>query len=443
MPLVPDSVDVPARAGRRARRVSTLASELLGSAILKIAGEIRALTASGRQVCNLTVGDFSPREFPVPELLVRATQDALANGETNYPPSSGIPALRDAVRSFTREWLGLDFPAESVLVTGGARPALYAAYRTLVDPGDRVVYPVPSWNNPYYVQLIGAQGVPVVCEAATSFLPTRTMLEPVIRGARLLVVNSPLNPAGSVLDAAALGEICDLVLEENARRGPDERPLYLLYDQIYWMLTFGDRAHVTPAGLRPEIAPYVVLVDGISKAFAATGLRVGWALGPADVIGPMSDLVGHVGAWAPRPEQVATAKLLASRQAITDYHRTMKHEVQRRLGALYDGIMAMKQRGLAVDAVPPAGAIYLSARFNVRGMRTPDGEVLRDNEAIRRYLLTAADFAAVPFQAFGVEADTGWFRLSVGAVSLADITAVLPKVSAALEKLTGTPEARG
>ena len=414
-----------------------MADGMMGSAILKVAANVRALTAQGRRICNLTVGDFDSRQFPIPGMLKSGIEEALRNGETNYPPGFGMPVLREAIRNFSRAGLGVDYPSDSVLVTSGARPAIYAAYRTLVDPGERVVYSVPSWNNAYYCQLVGAQGVPVPCDASTSFQPTRAMLERVIRGARMLVLNSPLNPTGTVLDAATLTAICDLVLEENARRAGRDRPLYLLYDQVYWMLTFGSVAHVTPVAQRPAIAPYTISVDAISKSFAATGLRVGWVLGPTDLIQRMGDFIGHVGSWAPRPEQVATAALLSAPDAIAEYHRTMKAGLQQRLEWLYRGLNDMRGRGLPVDAVPPAGAIYLSARFALTGRRTPAGTTLRSNEEIRTYLLHEANFAAVPFQAFGVTEDTGWFRLSAGAVSLADIEAVLPAVAKVVEAAAG------
>ncbi len=267
------------------------------------------------------------------------------------------------------------------------------------------------------------------------------MLEPLVRGARMLVVNSPLNPTGTVFDEQTLTDICDLILEENERRGHHERPLYLLYDQVYWMLTFNDIHHVTPVALRPAMTPYTISVDAISKAFASTGLRVGWLLGPTDIVRSMGDFIGHIGAWAPRPEQVATAGLLVARPAIEQYNRVIRQGLQLRLDALYGGITAMRDRGLPVDAVPPAGAIYLSARFALAGCRTPGGDTLHGNEEIRRYLLQEAGFAAVPFQAFGVEGDTGWFRLSAGAVSPNDIAEVLPRVAAAIDAV-GVPSGR-
>src|SRR5215213_10283285 len=137
-------------------RLSTLAGSLLGSEILKIAADVRALAADGRDVCNLTVGDFSPAEFRIPAQVEQGIIDGLRRGETNYPPSDGILALREAVRTLYRRELAMDPALASVVVTSGSRPGIYATYRALVDPGDRVVYPTPSWNNPYYVQLVGA-----------------------------------------------------------------------------------------------------------------------------------------------------------------------------------------------------------------------------------------------------------------------------------------------
>ena len=253
---------------------------LAGSRILAIADEVRALQASGRQICNLSIGDFDPREFPIPRPLLERIEGALRRGETNYPPSAGMPALREQIAALYAREFGLSVPAASIVVTGGSRPGLFAAYQLTVDHGDRVVFPVPSWNNDHYCELAGATAVPIECRSDTAFLPTAASLARALRGARLLVLNSPVNPTGTAFDAATLGAICDAVLEENGRRSADELPLYLLYDQVYWMLTFGGLSHVVPSVLRPEVAPYTILVDGISKVFAATGLRVGWVCPP-------------------------------------------------------------------------------------------------------------------------------------------------------------------
>ncbi|MEP7001994.1 MAG: aminotransferase class I/II-fold pyridoxal phosphate-dependent enzyme [bacterium] len=424
------SNDTGVRAG--AARVSAIAGSLVGSEILKIAADVRAIVASGRDVCNLTVGDFSPTEFRIPESLEHGIVEALRRGETNYPPSDGTLPLREAIRTLYQRELGFTPDLASVIVTAGSRPGIYATYRALLDPGDKVVYPTPSWNNNHYVHLLDAEGIQVSCDAASKFLPTRESLTTAVRGARLLALCSPLNPSGTTFTADALRAICELVVEENARRGAGERPLYLMYDQVYWTLTFGDTEHVHPIAVCPEVAPYTVYIDGISKAFAATGVRVGWIVAPADVAGPMSGLLGHVGAWAPKAEQGAVASLLGDIDAMRSYRTRMISGLRERLDALHDGLAAMRDAGLPIEVLVPEGAIYLSARFSLRGLSGPDGQRLETDEHVRQYLLKAAGVAIVPFQAFGVAEDTGWYRLSVGAVSPEQIARMLPRLEQAI-----------
>jgi aspartate aminotransferase len=412
------------------RDLSPLARGLIGSEILKIANEIRALIAAGESVCNLTVGDFSPAEFRIPRGLEEEMISALIAGETNYPPSDGMLDLRKAVAQLYEDELALKYPVESVLISCGSRPIIYATYAALVDRGDKVVYPIPSWNNNHYTYLLG--GVPVEIEVGpeTDFLPTAELIRPHIRDARLLCVCSPLNPAGTVMAKSQVEAIAGLVVEENDRRkSSGERKLFLMWDQVYWMLTFGTNRHYAPVQLVPEVAPYTIFVDGISKAFAATGVRVGWAVAPPHVTARMRDILGHVGAWAPRAEQIGLAKFLKQKKAIAEFHEEMIRGLQLRLDLLHDGLEAMRRDGLPVRAFAPQGAIYLSAQFDLigRGFST--------NEEIRRFLLAKARFAVVPFQAFGLKRDNGWFRLSVGAVSPEAVRAGLERVRKAIEQL--------
>ncbi len=415
--------------------VSRMARGLVGSEILKIAADIRAMIAEGHTICNLTVGDFDPKYFPIPRELRKSIEAALNAGETNYPPSDGMMNLRKAVKTFYERRLGLDYPIESFIITSGARPAIYATYNALIDEGDKVVYPIPSWNNNHYCQLSRATWESAICSAEDAFLPTREVLEGTLTDAKLLSLCSPLNPTGTAFTREALEGICDLVIEENASRSSEERPLFIMYDQVYWMLTFGDTVHHNPVSLRPELAGNTIFVDGISKAFAATGVRVGWAVAAPDVAHRMSNILGHIGAWAPRAEQVATAALLLDDDAIDGYHATMISEIETRLRILFDGIRALREDGFPVDAITPMGAIYLTAQFNLIGRTTRTGTVLETNEDIRKYLLEEARLAIVPFQAFGSKENTGWFRLSAGAVSVEEIETMLPRLRSALENL--------
>lgn len=414
--------------------LSTVARGLVGSEILRIAATIREMQAAGETVCNLTVGDFSPAQFRIPTRLEEAIADAFAAGQTNYPPSDGLLELRREIQHFTERGLGLTYPIESIIVAGGARPVIWAAYAAVVDPGETVLYPVPSWNNNHYTFLSQARAIEVRTGPETDFLPTAEMLRPHIGEARLLAINTPLNPTGTVLAASEVEAIARLVVDENRRRAATgARSLYLLWDQVYWTLTFGSARHHTPPELVPESAEWTIFVDGISKSFAATGLRVGWTLAAPYVAARMRDLLGHVGAWAPKPEQAATARFLADTAAIAEFHDGMIRDVRRRLDALHDGFQAMKRDGLPVDSVAPQGAIYLSARFDLVG-KTIDGERIGTNARIRELLLSDAGFAVVPFQAFGLREENGWMRASVGAVSVADIEAGLPRVRAFLAR---------
>jgi aspartate aminotransferase len=420
--------------------LSTLARGVVGSEILRIAAEIRAMEAKGQPVCDLTIGDFDPKYFPIPTKLLEATCAALEAGQTNYPPAEGILPLREAVVRLYERDLGLTYPVDSVVIAAGARPLLYGTYRTLVDPGDTAIYPVPTWNNNHYAHLSGAHGIPVPVTASSNFFPTPDQLRPHLSSARLLILNSPLNPTGTVISRGALTAITELVVEENRRREKEGgKPLYLVYDQVYWTLTFGGIKHHTPVEVVPESAPYVIFLDAISKAFCATGMRVGWGVMPPAIRKRMSDILGHVGAWAPKAEQVGVAAFLDDTGAVRGHRETVRRKLAERLEALYRGVMDMKQDGFLVDAFEPQGAIYLSARFDLFG-RTINGTHVKTNDDVRRLLL-GAGLGGVPFQAFGLAGDTGWFRLSVGAVSMDDIAGVFPRLRALLTEAPAVPAA--
>ncbi|HEY0715110.1 MAG TPA: aminotransferase class I/II-fold pyridoxal phosphate-dependent enzyme, partial [Polyangia bacterium] len=391
--------------------LSEVARGLRGSDILRMGAEVRARKAAGHPVCNLTVGDFDPAQFPIPAELNAGISRALAAGQTNYPPADGLPELRAAVAGLYRDNLGLDYPPEGVLIGSGARPLLFSTFETLVDPGDEVVYAVPSWNNHHYVHLSAARGIELSVDAANNFFPRPEDFDAHLSTARLIVLNSPLNPTGTMIAPDVLRAISERIVAENRRRqARGAKALWLLYDQVYWQLAFGAIPHVTPPGLVPEVAPYTVLLDAASKSYAATGLRIGWALMPPAVRHRMADIIGHVGAWAPRAEQVAMAELLRDRAGLARYRTTMNAGIKQRLEALASGLRDLAAGGAPIEVIDPQGAIYLSMR-----VVAPQ----RSNEAIRQHLLEEAGVAVIPFQAFGLTGDTGWFRLSVGAVSLA------------------------
>lgn len=417
------------------QKVSEMAENLIGSEIIKLAGEVKAKMDKGEKIHNLTIGDFNPKIFPIPTELKNEIIKAYQNEETNYPPANGIQELREAVSRFLHTREGLEYNANQILISGGARPLIYAVYQTLLDPQDKVLFPVPSWNNNHYTHLSRGQQIFVETTPENKFMPTAAELKPFISDASLLAVCSPLNPTGTTFTEQGLKEICEMVLEENRKRGASRKPLYLLYDQIYWTLTFGDTQHVDPVTLCPDMKNYTIYIDGISKSFAATGVRVGWAFGPQKIIDKMKSILSHVGAWSPKAEQVATAKYLKDDKAIDTYLTSFKDEVNQRLVAFYNGIIDLKNQGFNVDAIAPEAAIYLTVNFNLVGKTTADGRLLASTADVTAYLLDEAKIAIVPFNAFGSSKDSTWYRLSVGTAVLSEIDGLFVQLKAALSKL--------
>lgn len=420
-----------------AERLSELARGMHMSGILRTAQQVRELRAAGTQILDFSLGDFSPKHFPIPGKLLSGIQAALEAGATNYPPPPGLLSLRSAVCDYVERASGVRYPVESVLITCGGRPVLYGAYLTVVAPGDTVVYSVPSWQNDSYAWLSGAKAVEIEAKSVNGFQPTLAELEPHLEGARMLCLCSPGNPTGTAMEPAVLQSILEAVVAENRRREKSgiDRPLFLLYDQIYSSIRVKDNKHRYALALVPESAPYVMTMDGASKAFAATGLRVGWLLAPPAIVNKAGELLSHVGAWAPHAEQCGMIELLNDAGAIAAYRAKMDAGVHQRLDALHRGFAQMRDDGLPVDVLCPDGAIYVSLQLKLRG-RQFAGRVLTDNEAIRSAVLKEAGVAVVPFQAFGLMEESGWFRLSVGAVSMEEIAEVFPRLRALLAKIS-------
>lgn len=415
--------------------VSQMAESLQGSEIIRLAGEINEKIKRGEKIWNFTIGDFDPTIFPIPELLLNEIISAYKAGHTNYPAANGILPLRQEIAKFISQYQGLEYDSEAYLVAGGARPLIYALFQTIVDPGEKVVFPVPSWNNNHYTHLSHANQVMIEASAENNFMPTAEELRPHLSDATLLALCSPLNPTGTTFTKEGLREIAQLVLEENLRRAPGSKPLYLMYDQIYWTLTYGDTRHEDPVSLVPELRPYTVFIDGLSKAFAATGVRVGWAFGPHHIIDKMKSILGHVGAWAPKAEQVATASFLSDANQVQTFIQNLRERLKRRLEAFYEGFTQLKSEGFPVDAVAPQAALYLTVKIDLRGKHTESGKLLESTSDVTQYVLDKAGVAIVPFYAFGASRDSSWYRLSVGTCKTDSIPQVFESLRSAFSVL--------
>ena len=418
------------------RNVSLKADTLIGSEIIKLGNEINQKIKEGQSIYNLTIGDFNPQLFPIPSLLKEHIVAAYQNNQTNYPPPDGIPELKKAVKAFLLKNEGIAFADDELMIASGGRPIIYAIYEAIVDPNDKVLYPIPSWNNNHYCHLSDAQRIEVETTAEEGFMPSAKSLAPYLKDVVLLALCSPLNPTGTTFRRAELEKICDLVIEENKRRAGKSKPLYVLFDQMYWMLMADGIEHFNPLSIRPEMKPYTLFVDGISKSFAATGVRVGWGMGPAEVIGKMKSIIGHIGAWAPKAEQVATAHFLNDEVGVNTFLNELKLKINSRFDKLYKGIEALRAEGFPIQIIKPEGAIYLSVQISILGKKDKQGKLIESTAAITQFLLEEAQLAIVPFTAFGCAAGTDWYRISIGTLNEADIPDLLLKLRQALSELT-------
>ncbi|MBK7762214.1 MAG: pyridoxal phosphate-dependent aminotransferase [Bacteroidetes bacterium] len=417
-------------------KLSHLAETLIPSEIIKLGNEISERIKQGQTIYNFTIGDFDPSVFPIPQGLEDEIVNAYRAKKTNYPPANGIAELRNVLSSFIEKRQGLHYTPNEFLISGGGRPLIYAAYRVLCDRDDKLIYPVPSWNNNHYTHFVEGQHICIETTPESNFLPKAEDLIPHFKGATLLALCSPLNPTGTVFTKEQLSAICEAVISENASRTEDEKPLYIIYDQIYWTLTFGETAHYDPVSLYPALRNYTVFIDGVSKSFCATGVRVGWAFGPERIIDKMKGVLSHVGAWSPMAEQVASAKFIAKYEEVDQFLLQTKNAIHQRLQSIYDGICELKSLGYAVEAISPMAAMYLTIRFAIKG-KSYDGKKIECTQDISNFLLEEASLAIVPFSAFGADRESDWYRLSVGTCKLECIPEMLAKLKLALDKLDG------
>ena len=292
-------------------KLSHIGNNIVGSEIIKISQQIKEISKT-KKVQNLTIGDFDSNINPIPEKLKDAIVDSVYGNLTNYPLSAGQLNLRESVSEYLKKRQGIEYSPDEILVGGGVRPLIYTVYKLLVNSGEEVIYPVPSWNNNHYCFLHGVVKQEIECKPENSFFPTVEDIDSRVNDkTSLICICSPQNPTGRVIDPEVLKGICELIVRENKFRASQvgSRPLYLFFDQIYSDLTV-EGSFVHPITLCPEIRDYLICVDGVSKSLCATGIRVGWAFGPKDIMGKMTEVFSHIGAWAPKPEQNGVAKYL-------------------------------------------------------------------------------------------------------------------------------------
>lgn len=415
-------------------KLSQLAETLIGSEIVKLGNEINTRIRNGENIYNFTIGDFDPNIFPIPKTLEDEIHLAYNQHKTNYPAAEGILPLRESISKFLNHYFQLNYNTTEIQVASGGRPLIYSLYRAIVNENDSVLYPVPSWNNNHYTHFNQGNHIVIETQAENNFMPTVEDIIPHIKNIRLISLCSPLNPTGTIFKKEQLLSICQLIIEENKLRADDNK-LFLLYDQIYSTLIYNNNEHYNPVGLVPEMKDYTVFVDGISKSLSATGLRLGWSMGPDYIMAKVKAILSHVGAWAPMPEQVATANYLNNWNDIDQYFTQFKTQLSLRLNALHQGFQELKSFGFNVDSIEPQAAIYLTVKLDLKGKITSDGITLTNQSDVWQYILDKAHLAIVPFSSFGTDKEFPWYRISVGTCKLELIPQIMNDLKLALSDL--------
>ncbi|MFM8303210.1 MAG: pyridoxal phosphate-dependent aminotransferase [Actinomycetota bacterium] len=375
------------------RRVSEKVASITESATLAVDAKAKALQAAGERVIGFGAGE---PDFPTPEHIVEAAAAACRDPRNHrYTPTPGLPELRDAIAAKTIRDSGYACEAAQVLVTNGGKHAVYNAFQALLDPGDEVLLPAPYWTTyPETITLAG--GVPVVLPTTedTQFRVTVEHLDAArTKHTKALVFVSPSNPTGSVYTRAEV---------ETIARWAVHNDVWVITDEIYEHLTYGDHAFTSMPALVPEIADMCLVLNGVAKTYAMTGWRVGWMIGPRDVIVATTNLQSHATSNVGNVSQRAA---LAAVSGDLDAVAEMRAAFDRRGRTMHRLLESIP----GVTCMEPQGAFYCFPNFTGVLGREIGGRVVETTLDLCEVLLEEAKVAVVPGEAFGAP---GYARLS-------------------------------
>ncbi|MGQ7845079.1 pyridoxal phosphate-dependent aminotransferase [Granulosicoccus sp. 3-233] len=357
----------------------------------------RDARARGEDVIDLGLGE---PDFETPAHIKTAAHEAALAGETRYPPTGGTATLKAAVLAKLKRENALDYSADEVIVCNGAKQVIFNAMMASLEPGDEVLLAAPYFGQYKDIVLIlGGQPVAVECSADEGFLLSPNRLADAITDrTRWLFLNQPSNPAGAVYtddELRALGK----VLERHPR-------VLILSDEIYEHILFDGRQFMSAAAAWPQLADRVLTVNGVSKAYAMTGWRIGYGAGHAELIAAMTKVQSQISSGACSIAQAAAAAALNGPQ---DEVRRFRAAFERRRDLVLDHVKSIP--GLTLD--PPGGAFYaLIGCADLIGAQTPEGSLIDSDDALTQYLLQAAGIAAVPGSAYEL---SPFFRISTAA----------------------------
>ena len=374
-------------------RISARIAAIAESATLAVDSKAKALKAAGRPVIGFGAGE---PDFPTPGYIVEAAQRACAEPRfQKYTPAAGLPELREAIAVKTARDSGLAISASQVLVTNGGKHAVYETFATLLDPGDEVLLPTPYWTSyPESIALAGGVPVQVLTDETSGYLVSIEQLEARLTDrTKILLFVSPSNPTGAVYPPELVAEI---------GRWAAERGIWVVTDEIYEHLVYGDARFVSMPAVAPEIADRCVVLNGVAKTYAMTGWRVGWMAGPADVIKAAINLQSHATSNVANVSQAAALAAVSGDLAAV---AVMRAAFDRRRQVM----TSMLNEIPGVVCPLPDGAFYCYP--SVKGLLGKEiaGKRPETSGQLAELLLDEVDVAVVPGEAFGTD---GYFRLS-------------------------------
>lgn len=375
--------------------ISKMVAALQPSATLAAAAKARQLKAEGIHVYDFGLGE---PDFPTPEHICRAAHRAMLEGQTHYTAANGTAELRSAIARLYQKTHNLRYGADQVVVSNGAKHSIHNALAAVVGPGDEVIIPTPYWvSYSDLVQMTGAASVLVPTTHESGFKISPSQLKAALTSrTRLVMINSPSNPTGTVYTRQELADLADVILEAG---------IAVLSDEIYERLVYGDARATCFATLRPELAERTITISGVSKSYAMTGWRIGWALGPTAVIKAMGNIQSQE---TSSPSSISQAAALAALEGDQDCVEKMRREFEARRDLVCRRLSALP----GIICPTPGGAFY--AFFSIVGCygRTVGGKKITDSATFCQVALETAHVNLVPGSAFGAE---GYVRLSFAA----------------------------
>ena len=382
---------------------------------LKVTAKAAELRAAGVDVVSFGAGE---PDFDTPAHIKEAAKKALDAGATKYTAVEGTPQLRKAAAIWMGKAHGFEISPKEVIVTAGAKQAIFNAFHVVLEEGDEVIIPAPYWvSYAEIAKLAGARPVPVVSRPEDDFVVSpEAVAKAITPRTRMILIVSPSNPTGAVYDETTLRALADLAVKHD---------LFLMTDDIYRSLCYGDARYVQPATFGPEVRERTIMIDGVSKSFAMTGWRIGFCVAPLPIIEGMSTLQGQSTTNAAAVSQAAA---VAALEGPTDELEKMRLEFDRRRQYMVETLRAMP----GVKCMEPKGAFYAFPDMRAFvGKRTPAGKVIDGDPALCEYFIEEAKVAVVPGSAFYAP---GYVRLSY-ATSQANIEKGLNRIGEALSKL--------